>query len=171
MDFNKTDNIKTHEQLKKLIGQYKIFIEKGEGPSVQFLDEFNHLVSGNFKTGVKVEKYIWIDQTKKQIEVEEKKVQDESDLTTVYKNNPEKWRNDKVKPLSAEMFAMWIDPVTFQPLYYKKILSADQFIEHEELHEKIMLFHNQSIYKTDEELKLSKPAPPSWDKHPKLPDQ
>ena len=53
MDFNKTENIKTHIQLKELIAQYKNFIETGEGQPVLFLEEFKHLVSGNFKTKIK----------------------------------------------------------------------------------------------------------------------
>lgn len=156
MDFHKTDNIKTHDQLKGLIDHQINFLSTGEGKPAPFLGEFRPLIENDLS----VKNYNWIDKTVREIKSEEIRIKYESDLLEEYKSNPEKWRSGKVKPISMKMFSEWIDPTFVKPLYYN--LDEAGIIERDSLHAKILLFHNQAIYRTDEELEAGKPPKPSY---------
>lgn len=156
MEFNKTENIKTHDQLKGLINHYKTFIETGEGQPPKFLEEFVYLVSGDFETGITVGNYTWVDQTKKEIEGNEKHDQDKLDLLAEYQSNPEKWRSEVIKIWSIPKLYEWIDLTYIQPLKYD--LSPEQMVEREAKRIEILEYHNQTIY-TDDPVK---PKPPSY---------
>jgi len=154
MDFNKTENIKTHDQLKNLIKQYKHFIETSEGVPPSFLDEFMYLMPYDGEKTI-YEEYNWIGRTKKEIEDEEKRVKDAADLLVEYKSNPEKWRTEVIKPWSSQKLQEWIDLTYVRPLEFP--LSETEQQEREDKRIELLEYHNQIIY-TDNPSKSEKPS-------------
>lgn len=158
MNFHKTGNIKTHDQLKDLIEEYKDFIAGTRIKPPRFVNEFNFL----FSEDQSVKQYTWIDQTLKELESVEKKIQDEDNLLSHYQSPPglQDWRTAKIKPISSQLFNQYIDDTVMKPDYYN--LDPDQLVERKAKHQEILDFHNIAEYMPDEDLEALKPSPPSW---------
>ena len=159
MDFNKTKNIQTSDQLKDLIALQKIFyLSETGGKPAPFSEEYNHLFYRNNSGGISIKNHTWVDRTVEEIAKSNAEVQSAADLITSYQADVEKWRNDKVKPWSQQKLYEWID-VTFQrPLEYN--LTADQEQERIDKRLELLEYHNQATYLEDSA--LVKPEPPSW---------
>ncbi len=155
MDFLKTDNILTKEQLEQHIQRQKDFIETGQGKPAQHHHEFMHLLTGDHSE-ITVLDYTWVNKTKREIEAEESKAQAEADLLAEYQSNPEKWREDVIKPWSMQKLAEWIDQTYIKPLQYD--LSPEQCLEREAKRLELLEYHNQIIY-TENPVQ---PSPPSY---------
>ena len=168
MEFYKTANIKTDSQLKDLISLQKTFFESMTGGRpAPYSNEYNHLFLRDENNNVTIKTYTWVDKTEDEMitekELQEKKTSNEAHALAVikeYKSNTEKWRTEKVKPLSAVMFSEWIDDTYLKPLKYN--LTASQLTERDTKHSEILTYHNQTSYKDDYQLESSKPSSPSW---------
>lgn len=151
-NFHKTENIKTHEQLKGLIAHQINFLSTGDGKPDPLRSEFRFLINDDLS----VKKYTWIDKTKKEIESEKNKKKYESDLLIEYQSNLEKWRTEVIKPWSMQKLHEWIDITYARPLEYD--LSEEEEQERIDKRLEILEYHNQNIYIANP----AKPEPPSY---------
>lgn len=152
MKFHKTQNIQTKEQLNNLIDQYINFLSTGEGKPAPFLSEFRPLINSDLTP----KKYTWIDESVEEIKATKLEEKAEIDLIIEYKANPEKWRNEVIKPWSMQKLYEWIDVTYQKPLEYD--LSEGQKQERIDKRLELIVYHNQDIY-TDNPIK---PEPPSY---------
>lgn len=154
-EFNKTENIKTHDQLKNLLNNYKDFVANGGKPP-NFIGEFIHLVPHDEKGKITTKHYTWVDKTVEEIEYEKKVKQDAIDLIESYKANTEKWRTEVIKPWSIGKLIEWIDQTYVRPLQFP--LTHEECLEREAKRKELLTYHNQTVYTID----LVKPEPPSY---------
>lgn len=167
MNFNKTKNIQTATQLRELIERQKEFFISGDGRPAPFSHEYSHLLYRNDSDSISVRRFTWVNKTVEEIRKEElaaeaelKKQQDADALIASHKADIELWRDDVLKPWSISKFKEWVDDTYMKPL--KHNLTTAQVLERKDIHAKILAYYNQAEYKTDLQLDLIKPDPPSW---------